>query len=75
MRQKIEGLCKLLLELSGLTNVKVMPNFKSITIISKEDIEFEEEPFKVCTFSRVMKEKGIEYAVNAVKDINNQYGR
>ncbi len=29
----------------------------------------------VCTFSRVMKEKGIEEAVRAIESINNQYKR
>ena len=31
------------------------------------------KPFKLCTFSRVMKEKGIEDAVNAVEEINKKY--
>ena len=33
------------------------------------------EPYKLCTFSRVMKEKGIEDAVNAVKTVNENLGR
>ena len=33
------------------------------------------EPLRLCTFSRVMKEKGIEEAVNAVEAVNEYYGR
>ncbi len=32
-------------------------------------------PLPLCTFSRVMKEKGIEDAVNAVKTVNEHFGR
>ena len=35
----------------------------------------ESEPLPLCTFSRVMKEKGIEDAVNAVKSVNKYFGR
>ena len=35
----------------------------------------ESVPYPLCTFSRVMKEKGIEDAVNAVKRVNEQCGR
>lgn len=34
-----------------------------------------QEPLKLCTFSRVMKEKGIETAVSAVKAINDKLGK
>lgn len=60
----------------GFQNVKVMPNFKELEILNKEQIYYPEgEPFRLCTFSRVMREKGIEEAVNSVKCINNKYGR
>lgn len=34
-----------------------------------------QEPLRLCTFSRVMKEKGIEDAVNAVEAVNEYFGR
>ena len=33
------------------------------------------KPLPLCTFSRVMKEKGIEDAVNVVKTVNEHFGR
>ena len=60
----------------GLKNVKVMPNCKELSVLSKGELVFaEKEPYKLCTFSRVMKEKGIEDAINAVKAINDACGR
>lgn len=66
---------KAALEEQGFTNVTLMPNFKRIQpitekVCSKDYIK----PFKLCTFSRVMKEKGIEDAVNAVESINAKHG-
>ena len=60
----------------GLDNVSVVPNCKKLEILGKDDLIYQSgEPFKLCTFSRVMKEKGIEDAVNAVKEVNEQAGR
>lgn len=59
----------------GLNNVVIMPNCKEIKIINENEINSNyTKPYKLCTFSRVMMEKGIEIAVNAVKEINNEYG-
>ena len=33
------------------------------------------EPYKLCIFSRIMREKGVEEAVNAVVDANKYFGR
>ena len=56
----------------GLKNVEVLPNFKEIKAIPKSEITVSEDGvLRVCTFSRVMKEKGIEDAIEAVKEINN----
>lgn len=64
------------LEALGFTNVFVMPNFKYLHILQPEELVYQhEEPFKLCTFSRVMKEKGIEDAIQAVKDVNEKLGR
>ena len=64
------------LEAQGFKNVFVMPNCKELQILSEEELVYsEEEPYRLCTFSRVMKEKGIEDAVNAVKTMNERLGR
>lgn len=60
----------------GLCNVSVVPNCKNLEILTKEQLVYQSgEPYKLCTFSRVMKEKGVEDAVNAVKAVNEQAGR
>lgn len=67
---------KTALEQQGLSNVCVMPNCKDLTILSDEELVFcTEEPYKLCTFSRVMREKGIEDAVDAVQTVNDAFGR
>jgi glycosyltransferase involved in cell wall biosynthesis len=64
------------LEEQGFKNVIVMPNFKQLTPLSESDLVYPlKEPYKLCTFSRVMKEKGIEDAVNAVKMVNEHFGK
>lgn len=60
----------------GFENVKVMPNCKKLQILKEEELVYPQgEPYKLCTFSRVMKEKGIEDAVNAVKSVNEELGK
>lgn len=64
------------LEEMGFDNIVVMPNCKKLDILKEDEIVYPKgEPYKLCTFSRVMKEKGIEDAVNAVKAVNEHYGR
>lgn len=64
------------LEDQGFDNVAVMPNCKDLKILKQEELVYPlGEPYKLCTFSRVMKEKGIEDAVNAVKTVNEEAGR
>lgn len=59
----------------GFKNVVVMPNFKKIPILKPENLNYEiQRPYKLCTFSRVMKEKGIEDAVEVIKHINEKSG-
>lgn len=69
MRHALEGL--------GFTNVEVMPNFKDIRIVSVEEARMNAgtEPYRLCTFSRILKEKGIEEAAKAVMNANEQLGR
>lgn len=66
---------KIALEAMGFSNVHIVPNFKNIDILSEDELVYNHsKPFKLCTFSRVMKEKGIEDAIDAVKAINMQAG-
>ena len=56
-------------------NIVVMPNCKPLDMLKEEDVPtYLQAPFRLCTFSRVMKEKGIEDAVNAVNAANRQLG-
>lgn len=64
---------KIRLKEMGLCNVVVMPNCKRLDIVSEPEKCM--EPYLLCTFSRVMKEKGIEDAVNAVKYANECLGK
>lgn len=62
------------LSLKGFDNVLIMPNCKQLKILKKEFVQKQENPpFKLCTFSRVMREKGIEDIVYAVININERY--
>lgn len=57
----------------GLLNVDVIPNFKVINVLKEDELRCtNKQPFKVCTFSRVMKEKGIEDAINVIIKINSE---
>lgn len=58
------------------SNLFVMPNCKRLDIVSNNDFPpLEAPPYKLCTFSRVMKEKGIGEAVEAVETCNKQAGK
>lgn len=60
----------------NIDNVDVLVNFKDLKILNEQKlINTNELPLKVCTFSRVIKEKGVENAVNAVKCINDKYNK
>lgn len=61
------------LEEQGFGNVIVMPNCKRLHILTEDELIYPtEKPYRLCTFSRVMKEKGIEDAVDAVISINTK---
>ena len=67
---------KTALEQQGFRNIYILPNFKSLHILDESELVYcTEEPLKLCTFSRVMREKGIEDALDAVKAVNEHYGR
>lgn len=61
----------------NINNVIIMPNFKNIPIRHSDDIQKQVfvEPYPLCTFSRVSREKGIEIAIEAVKLANIKLGR
>ena len=62
--------------IGGFCNIDVMPNCKSFETLKEKDLVYcEQEPYKLCTFSRVMREKGIEDAIEAVKAVNNHLRR
>ena len=64
------------LEAMGFDNVVFMPNCKKLDILFKSELTcYDTAPFPLCTFSRVMEEKGIEDAVDAVMQINQRYGK
>ncbi len=63
------------LENLGFSNVHILLNFKDITPVVKNELCLEfEKPYKLCTFSRVMEEKGIADAVQSVCKLNEKYG-
>ena len=64
-----EGLVRL-----GLENVEVIPNSRSIAPFEFHPQE-PKEPIKVCTFSRIASDKGIEEAIEAVALANKAAGR
>ena len=60
----------------GVTNAKYIPNFKNISVLPQQELTTQfTEPYRFCTFSRVMKEKGITDAIQAVRSINDELGR
>ena len=63
------------LELQGFENIYVMPNCKKLMILSEKELLYQTTmPYRLCTFSRVMREKGIETAVNVIKHVNEYLG-
>ena len=63
------------LDARGVRNVEFLPNFKRLNLISEEEIAHYNNPvFEFCTFSRVMREKGIGEAAQAIIDINREAG-
>lgn len=70
-----EGMKKKLID-QGINNCEVMPNFKRLSIANTDFNEMHfTEPYRFCIFSRVMKEKGVEDAIEAIETINKEAGR
>lgn len=62
------------LESIGIGNVYVMPNCKKLDILKETPRWNQADRLPLCTFSRVMEEKGIAEAVDAVKKANDAIG-
>lgn len=62
------------LEKLGLTNVKFMPNYRKLPQEPLIDSERISEYVHVCTYSRVIREKGIADAVATVRKANQLHG-
>ena len=63
------------LDSQGFSNISVVPNFRKMKILTPSEMILPNGyPLRMCTFSRVIKEKGIETAVDVVNDINKQFG-
>lgn len=64
------------LESRGFRNIFLLPNCKKLNVLSVESIsEDTGEPRALCTFSRVMEEKGIGELVRTVENVNEKLGR
>ena len=60
----------------GLNNVRLLSNFKRLDISSPDEFVVQtKQPYKLCTFSTVIYEKGIEDAIEAVKEVNQAAGK
>ena len=61
------------LNIMGLNNVEIMLNFKDLRPVEENQIRRTNfNNIRVCTFSRVIKEKGIENAINVVSKVNRR---
>ncbi len=68
-----EGM-KTALEKQNFRNIVILRNSKNLKILTSNELVYHENPpFRICTFSRVMKEKGIEDIVNAIIYINEAH--
>ena len=64
------------LDAMGFGNVSIMRNCKPLKPLQECALHFPAaEPYRLCIFSRIMREKGIDEAVNAVISANAHYGR
>lgn len=65
----IEGLTA-----SGVKNLHKIVNFKRLSVL-ETPVSVTGEPKRFCTFSRILKSKGIEDAANCIRKINEEAGR
>ncbi len=72
---ELQNMCDQLAE-NGVSNAVLLPNIKRLVAVNgfNEEI-FGKIPLKFCTFSRVIREKGITDAINTIHKINKDYGK
>ena len=59
----------------GVKNVELLQNTKEQKAITKDEVKnYSDKIFKFCTFSRISKPKGIEIAIEAIEEINKEFG-
>lgn len=64
------------MEALGFSNIVVMPNCKRLSMLGEDELVYDtNEPHRLCIFSRIMREKGVPEAVEAVRTINERSGR
>jgi len=64
------------LEEKNFSNIVWMPNCKELTVLPPDQLVYSDsEPYRLCTFSRVSREKGIADAVEIVRSVNEYLGR
>lgn len=59
----------------GVENAVYMPNFRETNALNPDELVYGNEPYRLCTFSRIMQDKGIEEAIEAVRNANKYFGR
>ena len=63
------------MEAAGMKRVYVLDNLKRLNTLAPEEVKvFQDKNVKVCTFARITEEKGVAYAVEAVKMANDALG-
>lgn len=66
---------KTALEEMGFSNVILLPNFKYLDALSETEMECDvSKPRRLCIFSRIMEQKGVEEAVDTISAINANAG-
>ena len=64
------------LSAQGFANVSVIPNCKRLNVLSSDNLVYTlNAPYKLCTFSRVMKKKGMGDAIAAISRVNESIGQ
>lgn len=58
----------------GISKINYAPVFSKRAAVSLEELKIHfDEPIRLCTYSRVIKEKGITDAIEAVIEVNNHF--
>lgn len=64
------------LEEMNYENIEILPNCKQLNILNEEELIYQKvEPYSLCTFSRVTKNKGIDDAIEIIHQINSENKR